>query len=114
MGLVSKIICGTLIVGTFFVGREIYRTDLNKVYRFIDRNPNYTTQIFNYSKNKLKTTNPSFLESLDIDSLSDEQKKEIAEDYIKNKVKGTYEESRKSLQDFYNNLQHLLNGFGSN
>jgi hypothetical protein len=113
MGLVGKLVCGGLIVGAFFVGVGVHKTRLNDVYRYIDRNPKEATQIFTYTKNKLEVTNPSFLESLNMNSLNEDQRKEIAEDYIKSKLKNTYEEGSKSLQDFYNNLQRLLSGSNS-
>ena len=113
-GLVKTIVFGSFVIGSFLLGSGINRTKVNDIYRFIDTNPKYTTEIFTYTRNKLEDTTPSLLDSLIINSLSEEQRKEITEDFIRNQVQGVYEEGRKSVRDLYNNLQRLLSDSNSN
>jgi hypothetical protein len=107
MGLVGKIVCGALIVGSFFVGRITYQTGLKEVYRFIDRNPQQTEKVFTYTWDKLQVTDPSFLNSYG-NTLTEDQKKQIAEDYIKQKLSQAYDKGKQSVEKISKDISNLL------
>jgi len=111
MGLVKKIICvGLIAAGTFIGGRCSYKSDIKKedVFEYIDFHKEDRREIFLYSFDHLKREDPDFLDSFTIDSLNDEQKEEIATDYLKSRLREAYEEGKKSLKDLPENLYKLL------
>ena len=109
MGLAGKIVCGVLIAGAFVAGRITYSTDLNAVYRFIDKDTQNAEQVFTYSWDKLQVADPAFLDRYG-QNLSEVQKKQIAQDYIKQKLDQAYNEGKKSVDKISRDLSDLFSG----
>lgn len=107
-GLVKTAFYGGIVIGSFFVGKDFSNVDVNRVYRFIDKHPNYEKNIFIYTRDKLEDLDPSFLESLNVKSLTKEQRKEIAKNYLENQIKKSYNQGKKSLENLSKNISNLL------
>lgn len=107
-GLVKTAFYGGLIVGSFFLGRSLSGTDINKVYKFIDEHPNHERDIFLYVRNRLGESDSPFLDSLNIESLTEEQKREIVKDYLEEKIKQGYNQGRKSLENLSENISRFF------
>jgi len=111
MGLVKKVICIGLITGSFFLGsHSCCRRDIKKedVFNYVNSHKEDRKEIFLYSLEHLKRDDPDFLDSFTINTLNDKEKEEITKDYLKSKLRGTYEEGKKSLRDLSEKVYEFL------
>lgn len=107
MGLAGKIACGVLIAGAFVAGRITDSTGLNEVYRFIDKDTQNAEQVFTYSWSKLQVADPNFLKSYG-QILSESQKRQIAKEFINQRLYQMYNQSKESLKRISNDLSDLF------
>ena len=105
--LITAVVGAGLVVGAFFGGR-FYGPSLNEVYRYIENHPQYAKEIFMHSKDELETIDPTYLESVIMQSLTEKEKGEVAESWAGDQIKQGYEEGKKAVGNFFNDIKEYF------
>lgn len=102
MGLAKKVGYIALLAGTFAFGKYCTGPDVEKqdVFDYIHNNPKQSKEIFMYTRDYIEKRNPEFLDSLNVKSLSKEQKRELFDDYLESKGQHFYQDLKESLDEF--------------
>ncbi len=108
-GLAKTALYGGLLLGAFLIGRSLAGVDADRIYIYLDNNPKYIKEVFTYTRNKLEKSDPSFLNSLiDINNLTDEQKRKVTKNYLEQKVGEGYDQVKKSLENLSKDISNIL------
>lgn len=103
----------TLIAGIFVSNEYCTGPDIEKedVFSYINKHKENRKEIFLYTRKYIKQDNPEFLDSLRINELTEEQKAELFEDYLKVSGHQFYQDFKESIKELSDKTRRAYEEF---